>query len=54
MLCCVCKEQEASVHLSQVQEGTTQTKDFCEECARKKGLNNPAGIDLAQLLSDKN
>jgi len=54
MMCCVCKEKEATVHVSQVHGDTALTKDFCDECARKKGLNNPAGVDLAQLLSDKN
>ena len=50
MLCCVCKEREAKVHLTQIQGDKMQKVDLCEECAKQKGVNDPAGFSLADLL----
>ena len=50
MLCCVCKEKEATVHLTQIAGEKVQKVDLCEECAKQKGVNDPAGFSLADLL----
>ena len=50
MLCCVCKEKEATVHLTQIAGDKMQKVDLCEECAKQKGVNDPAGFSLADLL----
>jgi protein arginine kinase activator len=50
MLCCVCKEKEATVHLTQIQSDKMQKVDLCEECAKQKGVNDPTGFSLADLL----
>ncbi|HEY0455126.1 MAG TPA: UvrB/UvrC motif-containing protein [Verrucomicrobiae bacterium] len=50
MLCCVCKEKEAKVHLTQIVQDKMQKVDLCEECAKQKGVNDPAGFSLADLL----
>ena len=50
MLCCVCKEKEATVHLTQIAADKMQKADLCEECAKQKGVNDPAGHSLADLL----
>src|SRR6201988_1402174 len=50
MLCCVCKEKEATVHLTQSAGDKMQKVDLCEECAKHKGVNDPAGFSLADLL----
>jgi protein arginine kinase activator len=50
MLCCVCKEKEATVHLTQIAGDKMQKVDLCEECAKHKGVNDPAGFSLADLL----
>ena len=50
MLCCVCKEREATVHLTQIAGEKMQKVDLCEECAKTKGVNDPAGFSLADLL----
>jgi protein arginine kinase activator len=50
MLCCICKEKEASVHLTQIAGDKMQKVDLCEECAKHKGVNDPAGFSLADLL----
>lgn len=50
MLCCICKEKEATVHLTQIAGDKMQKVDLCEECAKNKGVNDPAGFSLADLL----
>src|SRR5436190_20252024 len=50
MLCCVCKEKEAKVHLTQIVGDKMQKVDLCEQCAAQKGVNDPAGFSLADLL----
>lgn len=50
MKCCVCKEREATVHLTQIVGDKMQKVDLCEECARNKGINDPTGFSLADLL----
>jgi protein arginine kinase activator len=50
MLCCICKEKEATVHLTQITGDKMQKVDLCEECAKTKGVNDPQGFSLADLL----
>lgn len=50
MVCCVCKDKEAKVHLTQIVGEKMQKVDLCEECAAQKGVNDPAGFSLADLL----
>ena len=49
-MCCVCKEKKATVHLTQITGDKMQKVDLCEECAKHKGVNDPAGFSLADLL----
>jgi protein arginine kinase activator len=50
MMCCVCKEREATVHLTQITGDKMQKVDLCEACAKTKGVNDPTGFSLADLL----
>lgn len=50
MKCCVCKEREATVHLTQIAGDKMQKLDLCEDCAKNKGVNDPTGFSLADLL----
>ena len=50
MLCDLCKNKEATVHLTQMVEGETKKIDLCESCAKEKGVDDPAGFSLADLL----
>lgn len=50
MLCCICKEKEATVHLTQIAGEKMQKVDLCEDCAKTKGVNDPTGFSLADLL----
>lgn len=50
MLCDICKKNDASVHLTQIIEGKTKKVDLCEGCSKEKGVDDPAGFSLADLL----
>ncbi len=50
MQCDICKEREAKVHLTQIVDGKMQKVDLCEECAKEKGVSDPTGFSLADLL----
>ena len=47
MLCCVCKEKPATVHLTEIKGDKVQKLDLCEACAKAKGVN-----DLSFALQD--
>lgn len=50
MFCDVCKSKEATVFLTQIIEGKMQKVNLCEGCSREKGVNDPTGFALADLL----
>jgi hypothetical protein len=57
MLCCLCKERKAKVHLSQYEgcnepreENLVAKVDLCNECAEKHHVNDPAGFSMADLI----
>jgi protein arginine kinase activator len=50
MLCDVCKKNVATVHLTQLLEGQTKKVDLCEACSKAKGVDDPTGFSLADLL----
>jgi protein arginine kinase activator len=50
MQCILCKTNEAKVHLTKIIGDKMQKIDLCEECAKQKGVNDPAGFSLADLL----
>jgi len=40
----------ATVHLTQIVENKVHKVDLCEECAQAKGVTDPSGFSLADLL----
>lgn len=50
MVCQLCKQKEATVHLTQIVEDEMKKLDLCETCAKQKGVNDPTGFSLADLL----
>jgi protein-arginine kinase activator protein McsA len=56
MLCCLCKERKAYVHLSQyignepTKENLVAKVDLCNECAEKHRVNDPAGFSMTDLI----
>ncbi len=47
MLCSICKEKTATVHFTQIVGDKMHKVDLCEDCAKAKGFNDPAGFALA-------
>ena len=50
MLCCICKQKEASVHLTEIFGEDMRKVDLCQDCAKAKGVNDPTSLSLAELL----
>ena len=50
MLCDICKQNVATVHLTQMVDGKTKKVDLCEACSKAKGVDDPTGFSLADLL----
>jgi protein arginine kinase activator len=50
MLCDICKKNVATVHLTQMDQGKTKKVDLCEACSKEKGVDDPTGFSLADLL----
>jgi protein arginine kinase activator len=50
MQCDVCQSKEATVFLTQIVEGKMQKVNLCEACSKEKGVSDPTGFALADLL----
>jgi protein arginine kinase activator len=50
MLCTICKEKEATVHLTNIVGDKMQKVDLCDECAKSKGMNDPTAFSLADQM----
>jgi len=50
MTCDVCKHNQATVFLTQIVEGKMQKVNLCESCSKEKGVTDPTGFALADLL----
>jgi protein arginine kinase activator len=50
MLCDVCKCNDATVFLTQIVEGKMQKVNLCDACSKEKGVQEPTGSALADLL----
>ena len=51
MLCGICKQKVASVHLTEIFGEEMRKVDLCEDCAKTKGVNDPTGFSLGELLA---
>jgi protein arginine kinase activator len=50
MQCDVCQSKEATVFLTQIIDGKMQKVNLCEACSKEKGVNDPTGFALTDLL----
>lgn len=50
MICDVCKQNPATVFLTQIVEGKMQKVNLCESCSKEKGVTDPIGFALADLV----
>ncbi|WP_309386505.1 UvrB/UvrC motif-containing protein [Cerasicoccus frondis] len=44
-------QKPATIHLTQIVNNEIKKLDFCEDCPHQKGVTDPAGFSLADLLS---
>jgi protein arginine kinase activator len=52
MLCEICKQNQATIHIQELNKGKKTALHICENCAAKKGLNKIGlqGINIAEIL----
>jgi len=50
MICDVCKTNHATVFLTQIVDGKMQKVNLCDACSKEKGVTDPTGFALADLL----
>jgi protein arginine kinase activator len=50
MKCDACQQEEAQIFLTQIVEGKMQKVNLCPACAKEKGVNDPTGFALTDLL----
>ncbi|HMP89081.1 MAG TPA: UvrB/UvrC motif-containing protein [Kiritimatiellia bacterium] len=50
MLCEICKVEEATVHLTQVVDGSIKKLHLCEQCAQKNGFDLQGPISITDIL----
>ena len=50
MICDVCKTNTATVYLTQIVDGNMKKVNLCESCSKEKGVSDPTGFALADLL----
>ena len=50
MNCDVCKTNQATVFLTQIVDGKMQKVNLCDACSKEKGVQDPTGFALADLL----
>jgi protein arginine kinase activator len=50
MTCDVCKTNTATVFLTQIVDGNMKKINLCESCSKDKGVSDPTGFALADLL----
>ncbi|MBV9490740.1 MAG: UvrB/UvrC motif-containing protein [Verrucomicrobia bacterium] len=50
MTCDVCKTNAATVYLTQIVDGNMKKINLCEACSKEKGVSDPTGFALADLL----
>lgn len=52
MLCQICKENTATIHLTEIEQGQRTETHLCQQCAQKQGLAVQSQIPLNELLSN--
>ena len=51
ILCDVCQSRDAEVFLTQIVEGKMQKVNLCKECSKDRGVDDPTGFALTELLA---
>ncbi len=53
MLCNVCKQNEAKVHLTKIVGDKMQKVDLCEDCSKEKGVDDATQYSIVDALLGK-
>ena len=55
MLCQVCESKPATIHITEIKDGSKTVLDLCEDCAGEKGLTHGSPIPslLASLVGER-
>ena len=51
MQCDVCQAREADVFLTYIDKGKVQKVNLCKECSKDRGVDDPTGFALTELLA---
>jgi protein arginine kinase activator len=51
MLCQICRKNDATVHLTEIEDGQRSELHVCELCAQEQGISVKGQIPLNELLS---
>lgn len=52
MYCQICEKNEATIHLTEINNGVRTEMHICEYCAQQEGLTIKSNIPLNELLSN--
>jgi len=52
MRCQICKNNEATIHLTEISDGVRSETHLCEQCASEQGIAVKSQIPLNELLSN--
>jgi protein arginine kinase activator len=52
MQCEICQSREATIHLTEINEGVRTEMHLCEQCAQEQGIGVKSYIPLNELLSN--
>ncbi len=51
MLCQICNNQDATIHLTEITDGVRSEMHICEQCAAEQGIAVKSHIPINELLS---
>ena len=52
MYCQICKSKEATIHLTEINEGVRSEMHICDKCAQQQGIAINSQVPLNELLSN--
>ena len=52
MQCQVCKNNEATIHLTEINDGIRTEMHICQDCALKQGITIKSQIPLNEMLNN--
>ena len=50
MLCEICHEKEATVRITRIHHGNSESHNLCQDCAKQYGAEDPEAQDLSKAI----